>query len=72
MLRLVVAVAIAAAFGSPAAAQAGPCATRVTAPQTYQHGVWVVMENHSYTQIIGVPCLAGACSVASMRGAFGI
>jgi phosphatidylinositol-3-phosphatase len=34
-------------------AAAGPCGWRDTAPATYQHVVWIVLENHSYDDLIG-------------------
>jgi hypothetical protein len=36
-------------------ATAGPCGTAASAPTTYDHVVWILMENHSYSQIIGSP-----------------
>jgi hypothetical protein len=33
----------------------GPCGTAAAPPKAYKHVVWVVMENHSYTDIIGAP-----------------
>jgi len=50
-----------AAIGSPAAVMAGSapaaaasafCGTQATAP-TYQHVIWILMENHSFGDIIG-------------------
>src|SRR3954451_5742424 len=35
------------------AAGPGPCGTAKPPPSRYDHVVWVVMENHSFTQIIG-------------------
>jgi hypothetical protein len=55
---------------TPAAA-AGPCGGTATAPTTYDHVVWVVMENKAYTSIIGSPSapyinqLANQCGSAS-------
>ena len=40
-----------AAMVSPATAS-GPCGT-LTSPPTYTHVVWIWMENHSYSSIIG-------------------
>ena len=38
---------------TPMAAATGPCGTASTPPASYDHVVWVVMENHSYNEIIG-------------------
>lgn len=53
-----------------ARAAGGPCGTTTTAP-TYQHVIWVLMENHSYGDIIGntsqapyINTLAGECGLA--------
>ena len=49
---------------------AGPCGTVTTAP-TYQHVIWIWMENHSYSDIIGsssapyINSLAGECGLAT-------
>ena len=55
---------------SPAAAS-GPCGT-ATAPHTYQHVVWIWMENHSFSDIIGnksqapyINSLAASCGLAT-------
>ena len=55
---------------SPAAAS-GPCGT-ATAPHTYQHVVWIWMENHSFSDIIGnksqapyTNSLAAGCGLAT-------
>jgi phospholipase C len=37
---------------SPAVAASGPCAT-AAAPHAYQHVIWIWMENHSFSDIIG-------------------
>ena len=37
---------------SPVAAASGPCGTATT-PHTYQHVIWIWMENHSFSDIIG-------------------
>ena len=57
--------------GSPAAAASGPCGTTAT-PHTYQHVVWIWMENHSFTDIIGntsqapyLNSLAASCGLAT-------
>jgi hypothetical protein len=41
------------ASATPAAAGSGPCGRSTTPPATYAHVVWILMENHSYSQIIG-------------------
>jgi hypothetical protein len=65
--------AMAAVAASPpaAAAGSGPCGT-VSAPPTYQHVIWIWMENHSYGDIIGntaqapyVNSLAAECGLAT-------
>jgi phosphatidylinositol-3-phosphatase len=59
------------ASATPTAASAGACGTATTPPATYQHVVWVVMENKSYSEIIGsgsapyLNQLARQCGVAS-------
>lgn len=66
-------VALTGGFGGRAVAKAatGPCGTTTTAP-TYQHVIWVMMENHSYDTIIGntsqapyINSLASACGLAT-------
>ena len=54
-----------------ATAATGPCGTTTTAP-TYQHVIWVMMENHSYGDIIGntsqapyINSLASECGLAT-------
>ena len=56
---------------SPAAAASGPCGTTSTAP-TYQHVIWIWMENHSLSGIIGntsqapyLNSLAAECGLAT-------
>ena len=56
---------------SPAVAASGPCGTATT-PHTYQHVIWIWMENHSLTDIIGntsqapyLNSLAASCGVAT-------
>jgi phospholipase C len=44
--------ATAGTAASPAAAASGPCGT-TTATPAYQHVIWIWMENHSYSDIIG-------------------
>jgi hypothetical protein len=60
-----------AAASSPAAAAAGPCGT-VAAPTGYSHVIWIMMENHSYGDIIGntaqapyINSLAAECGLAT-------
>jgi hypothetical protein len=61
----------ASASATPAAAGSGPCGTVASPPSGYDHVVWVVMENHSYSQVIGSSSapytnqLAGQCGSAS-------
>ena len=49
----------------------GPCGTAKSPPSRYDHVVWVVMENHAYSQIIGsadapyVDKLAAQCGLAA-------
>ena len=56
--------------GSSAAAASGPCGTATT-PHTYQHVIWIWMENHSFTDIIGnsqapyINSLATSCGLAT-------
>jgi phospholipase C len=43
------------AWPAPVTTQAtrAPCGWRASAPSTYQHVVWIVLENHSYDDLIG-------------------
>jgi hypothetical protein len=41
------------ATATPTAPPAGPCGTAATPPATYDHVVWIVMENHSYSEVVG-------------------
>jgi phosphatidylinositol-3-phosphatase len=49
----------------------GPCGATTTPPATYQHVVWIVMENKTYSQIIGssnapyINKLADQCGLAT-------
>jgi hypothetical protein len=49
----------------------GPCGTTTTAPASYDHVVWILMENHSYNEIIGssaapyINQIAGECGLAT-------
>jgi phospholipase C len=77
-LLLMAAIVLAAAgtaagatAASPAAAVSGPCGT-ASAPHTYQHVVWIWMENHSFSDIIGntsqapyINSLAARCGLAT-------
>jgi hypothetical protein len=54
-----------------AAAASGPCGT-ATAPHAYQHVIWIWMENHSFSGIIGntaqapyINSLAAKCGLAT-------
>ncbi len=48
-----------------------PCGTRASPPATYQHVIWVWMENHRYDAVIGAAAapfqtrLAGQCASAT-------
>lgn len=63
----VIATAVAA---SPSAAATGPCGT-LTAPPTYTHVIWILMENHSFGDIIGnsqapfINSVANECGLAT-------
>lgn len=59
------------AASSPAAAASGPCGT-AAAPAAYTHVIWIWMENHSYSDIIGntaqapyINSIATECGVAT-------
>jgi phosphatidylinositol-3-phosphatase len=56
------------ASATPQAAGAGPCGTASTPPASYDHVVWILMENHSYSQIIGSSSAPYINSVASECG----
>jgi phospholipase C len=56
---------------SPADAASGPCGT-APAPRSYQHVVWIWMENHSFSDIIGnkaqapyINSIAARCGLAA-------
>jgi len=59
------------ASATPAAAAAGPCGRATSPPPSYDHVVWIVMENHSYSEVIGAAGapyenqLAAQCGSAS-------
>lgn len=67
------AVCVAAALSvmAPASASAAPCGTLALSSTKYTHVVWIWMENHSYSTIIGSPeapyinGLAGECGLAT-------
>ena len=63
--------ATATVLATPAAAATGPCGT-VTTPPAYSHVIWILMENHSYGDIIGntaqapfINSLASECGLAT-------
>jgi phospholipase C len=56
---------------SPAVAASGPCGTAAT-PHSYKHVIWIWMENHSFSDIIGnksqapyANSLAAGCGLAT-------
>ena len=60
-----------AATGAAAVGGSGPCGS-LTAPPTYQHVIWIWMENHSFGDIIGntsqapyINSLAAECGLAT-------
>lgn len=59
------------ASATPSAPAPSPCGTALTPPATYDHVVWVVMENESASSIIGsssapyINQLAGQCGSAT-------
>ena len=56
-------------FGLPKAAGAQPwCGTRAHHPRSYDHVVWIWMENHSFSQIIGSSSAPFINSVATGCG----
>jgi phosphatidylinositol-3-phosphatase len=75
-LSAVATLAVAAAPGATAASattttEPGPCGTVTSAP-TYTHVIWILMENHSFGDIIGntaqapfINTLAGECGLAT-------
>jgi len=65
-------VLVIGAFCCPPRAGAQPwCGTRTHHPRVYDHVVWIWMENHSYSQIIGasaapfINSVAAGCGVAT-------
>jgi hypothetical protein len=60
-----------AVSATPTATSPRPCGTAIAAPATYDHVVWILMENHSYSEIVGSPSapyinqLAGECGLAT-------
>jgi hypothetical protein len=65
---LLFALAFTALLGWQSNAQAAPCGSTAAPPVTYQHVVWVVMENHSYADIVGSPSAPYINSVARSCG----
>jgi hypothetical protein len=61
----------ASAVPTPGPTASGPCGTRTLSGTPYRHIVWVWMENHSYSSIIGSPqapyinALASHCGLAT-------
>jgi hypothetical protein len=59
------------ASATPASAAAGPCGTAASPPPSYDHVVWIVMENHAYSEVVGAAGapyenqLAAQCGSAS-------
>jgi hypothetical protein len=59
------------ASATPTVTTSGPCGTTTAAPATYDHIVWILMENHSYSEIVGSPSapyinqIAGECGLAT-------
>jgi phosphatidylinositol-3-phosphatase len=70
-VSLVLALAVLAGCGGGSSAPEGICGTRGAPPATYDHVVWIWMENHSYGQIIGsdaapyINQLASSCGSAT-------
>ena len=62
---------------APTSPSEQPCGWRATAPRTYDHVVWIVLENHSFGDLVGDPsspadvgapylnALARACGLAT-------
>jgi phosphatidylinositol-3-phosphatase len=52
-------------------ASGGPCGTSSTPPTTYRHVIWILMENRSYSEIVGsssapfINQLIGQCGLAT-------
>jgi phospholipase C len=59
------------AAGCGGSSNNGPCGTMANAPATYEHVVWIWMENHSFGQIIGAAAapyingIANSCGLAT-------
>jgi len=60
-------VSVASASVRPAAST-GPCGIQAKAPAHYKHVIWVWMENHSYSTIIGASAAPYINSLASQCG----
>jgi hypothetical protein len=56
------------ATATPTASASSPCGTAATPPATYDHVVWILMENHSYNEIIGCSSAPYINQVASQCG----
>jgi hypothetical protein len=73
VVRVALLAAIAAVLTAlpGAATRGGVCGTAATPPATYDHVVWIVMENHAYSQVVGSPSapylnrLARSCGLAT-------
>jgi phosphatidylinositol-3-phosphatase len=56
------------ATATPAGAGASPCGTASAPPSSYDHVVWVVMENHSYSEVVGSASAPYESQLASRCG----
>jgi phosphatidylinositol-3-phosphatase len=56
------------ASATPAGAGASPCGTASAPPSSYDHVVWVVMENHSYSEVVGSASAPYESQLASRCG----
>jgi phosphatidylinositol-3-phosphatase len=56
------------ASATPAGAGASPCGTASVPPSSYDHVVWVVMENHSYSEVVGSASAPYESQLASRCG----
>jgi len=52
-----------------APATSGPCGTALSAPATYQHVIWIWMENHRYSDVIGNAAAPYTTQLARQCGA---
>jgi hypothetical protein len=68
---LVAALLLAFLVAAPVASQAQPCGTRTRPPRKYDHVIWIWMENHGYSQIVGstdapyINSLIAGCGLAT-------